>query len=70
MTRVRLAYVHEFVDRHGRPRRYVRRHGKRIPLPGLPGSTEFNEAYAQALDAAAAPAEIGASRTLPGRSMQ
>jgi integrase len=66
MTRIKLAYVHEFTDRHGRPRRYVRRHGKRIPLPGLPGSTEFNDAYARALGEEPSPAEIGASRTLPG----
>jgi integrase len=45
---------------------YFRRHGLRVPLPGLPGSTEFNEAYAQALDEAPAPAVIGASRTIPG----
>jgi len=44
---------------------YFRRHGLRVPLPGLPGSTEFNEAYAQALDEAPAPAVIGASRTHP-----
>jgi hypothetical protein len=66
MTRVKLAYVHEFTDRHGKVRRYVRRHGKRVPLPGLPGSTEFNDAYARALDEAPAPAVIGVSRTLPG----
>ena len=45
---------------------YFRRHGLRVPLPGLPGSTEFNEADAQALDEAPAPAVIGASRTIPG----
>ena len=45
---------------------YFRRHGLRVPLPGLPGSTEFNDAYARALDEAPAPAVIGASRTIPG----
>jgi hypothetical protein len=54
------------IDRHGKVRRYVRRHGRRVPLPGLPGSVEFTAAYARALGEAAAPAEIGASHTLPG----
>src|SRR6478752_6412780 len=66
MTTIRLKYVHAFCDRHGRARHYFRRHGLRVPLPGLPGSTEFNDAYARALDEAAAPAVIGASRTIPG----
>jgi integrase len=42
---IRLKYVHAFRDRTGRMRYYFRRHGKRAPLPGLPGSTEFMEAY-------------------------
>jgi hypothetical protein len=45
MTVLRLKFVHAFVDRHGRPRHYFRRGGKRTPLPGLPGSTEFQRAY-------------------------
>jgi enterobacteria phage integrase len=50
VTRIRLPYVHEFRDRHGRLRRYVRLRGfPRIPLPGLPGSREFNAAYEAAL---------------------
>jgi integrase/recombinase XerD len=65
MTRIRLAYVHAFRDRHGKVRHYFRRAGfKQIPLPGLPGSTEFNAAYETAL--AGVPQEIGASRTKPG----
>jgi hypothetical protein len=33
--RVRLQFIHEFKDRHGRVRRYFRRRGMRlIPLPG------------------------------------
>jgi site-specific recombinase XerD len=69
MTKLRLEYVHEFRDRHGRVRRYFRRDGKRTPLPGMPGSSEFMAAYQAALDGApiaAAPAAIGNERTLPG----
>ena len=52
MTRLKLDFIHEFVDRHGKVRRYFRRRGqKRIPLPGLPGSEEFMSAYSAALDA-------------------
>lgn len=67
MTRIRLAYVHAFVDRHGRSRYYFRRHGRRIPLPGAPGSTEFMAAYTNALESAPKTAtEIGSGRTLAG----
>ena len=44
MTKIRLAYVHEYRDRHGRLRRYVRRPGsRRVALLGLPGSPEFSK---------------------------
>lgn len=67
MTRIRLAYIHEFMDRHGKVRRYFRRPGfKRVPLPGLPGSPEFNAAYEAALAGSPAPKQIGSSRTMPG----
>ncbi len=50
MTRLKLKYVNEYRDRHGRVRRYFRRPGARaIPLPGLPGSIEFMAAYQAAL---------------------
>ena len=50
MTRIRLPYVHEYRDRHGKLRRYVRRPGlRRIALPGLPGSPEFMQAYQDAI---------------------
>ena len=50
MTKIRLKYVNEYRDRHGRVRRYFRRPGCRaIPLPGLPGSIEFMTAYEAAL---------------------
>lgn len=50
MTRIPLSFIHEYRDRHGKLRRYVRRPGqKRVPLPGVPGSAQFNEAYQAAL---------------------
>ncbi len=67
MTRLRLDYVHEYLDRHGKLRRYFRRPGfKRIPLPGLPGSDEFMTAYKLALAGQPPRIEIGAGRTKPG----
>lgn len=66
MTKMLLKFVHEFKDRHGKTRRYFRRPGfKRVPLPGLPGSQEFDEAYRAALDPKQR-LEIGAGRTVPG----
>ena len=56
MTRIRLPYIHEYIDITGAVRRYVRRRGfKKVPLPGLPGSDEFMRAYQEAI-AGAAPA--------------
>ena len=49
MTRIRLRYINHFVDRFGRDRYYFRRGRRRIPLPGLPGSIEFMNAYQSAL---------------------
>jgi integrase len=68
LASLRLKYVHAFKDRHGKPRHYFRRPGqKRVPLPGLPGSAEFMEAYQAALAGETAPPlEIGASRSKPG----
>lgn len=46
----RLRYVHTFEDRHGKVRSYFRRPGfPRLALPGLPGTTEFMDAYQAAL---------------------
>lgn len=43
-------YCQGFVDRHGRARWYFRRQGyKRVPLPGLPWSPSFMEAYELAM---------------------
>ena len=66
MTRIKLKYVHEFRDRYGAPRYYFRKAGfKQVPLPGLPGSVEFMDAYAWALDHTPK-REVGASRTIAG----
>src|SRR5687768_6740877 len=52
MTRLKLLHVDRFTDATGTVRHYFRRrHGKRIPLPGLPGSQEFMTAYQEALAA-------------------
>ena len=65
MTIIRLRYVQQFNDRHGRTRSYFRRPGyPRTPLPGLPGSAEFMRAYQDALSGVRRP--IGASRSREG----
>jgi len=57
-------YVQGFVDRHGRPRFYFRRAGfKPMPLPGLPWSPTFMEAYQRAMGAQ--PKPIGIDRVKP-----
>jgi integrase len=67
LTKIRLRYIHEFRDRHGKVRRYVRLPGrKRVPLKGAPGTDEFMEAYRAALAGEAPRLEIGAKRTRPG----
>jgi integrase len=67
MSRLRLKYVHSFVDHDGGPRHYFRRRGFRLtPLPGVYGSEEFMAAYHAACDAVT-PVEIGANkRSGPG----
>ncbi|MGF7162264.1 integrase [Rhodoligotrophos appendicifer] len=52
---IRLKYIHKFRDRHNEMRYYFRRNGIRTPLPGLPGSKEFMDAYAVALKDQPAP---------------
>jgi hypothetical protein len=43
LTTIRLPYVKVYVDRSGKVRRYFRRPGsKTVPLPGAPGTVEFN----------------------------
>jgi integrase len=64
MSRIRLKYVHQWVDREGRVHRYFRRRGfPRVRLPGLPGSVEFMTAYQTAL---AGPRSVGSGRSKPG----
>jgi integrase len=69
MTRIRLPYVHAFIDRHGKARQYFRRRGfQQMALPGLPGSAEFMKAYQMAMASGeeTGRVEIGAARSLPG----
>lgn len=46
---IHLPYIQAFRDRHGKMRYYFRRHGRRVALPGLPGSEPFLAAYQRAL---------------------
>jgi integrase len=58
-------FVQAFIDHTGKSRFYFRRAGfKSVPLPGLPWSPQFMEAYEAALSGQ--PSQIGASRTKPG----
>jgi integrase len=58
VAKIDLPYVQAFKDRHGRLRHYYRRPGyARLPLPGVPGSAEFMEAY-KAADARAKPKAV------------
>ncbi|HVH77159.1 MAG TPA: tyrosine-type recombinase/integrase [Stellaceae bacterium] len=67
MTRIRLPYIQEFRDRHGKVRRYFRRAGfPLVQLPGAPGSTEFMEHYQAAASGHELRAPIGSSRSAPG----
>jgi enterobacteria phage integrase len=49
VTKFSLKYVQAFTDRYGQLRHYFRRNGRRVVLPGVPGSREFMDAYATAL---------------------
>jgi integrase len=61
VAKLPFKYVHAFTDRHGKVRHYYRRPGfKAVPLPGVPGSAEFNRAY-EAATATAARIVIGCS---------
>lgn len=56
MTKIRLPYIQSFADRHGKARYYFRKAGQpRRPLPGVPGSREFMDAYQDALKNTSAP---------------
>jgi len=57
-------FVQAFIDRNGKPRFYFRRAGfKSVPLPGLPWSPQFMEAYEAALSGH--PSQFGVGRTKP-----
>jgi len=60
---IQLKYIHAFRDRFGRMRYYFRRLGKRTPLPGLPGSDEFMQAYSALLSR---PSKTVPQRPVPG----
>jgi hypothetical protein len=62
-------YVKHYIDRNGKARFYYRRAGvKEVPLPGLPWSPEFMQAWEKAHAAykAADAVILGASRTVAG----
>ncbi len=60
-------YVHGFIDRHGKPRFYLRRDGfPRVPLPGLPWSPEFMAAYEAAQNSGYEAPPAGRKRVSPG----
>jgi integrase len=66
MARVKLRYVNEFIDRHGKVRYYFRRPGSRsVKLPGMPGSIQFMDAY-QAAVATVAPPPSSSKHVLHG----
>jgi integrase len=59
-------YVHGYLDRHGKPRHYLRRPGRvPIALPGMPWSAEFMDSYTTAMNNSL-PVTIGIRRTRPG----
>lgn len=65
---VRLPYIQQFRDRHGKLRRYFRRSGmEKIRLRGEPGSPEFIAAYNAALSGhKIEKPPIGAAKSPPG----
>lgn len=71
MTRIKLKFVHEYIDAKGRLRRYVRRKGlPQVALPGLPGSPEFMAAYSAAIAGAAVPVGRGFKRGSLGKLVE
>lgn len=57
MAKIKLRYVHEYLDQTGKMRRYFRKGKTRIMLPGFPGSAEFMSAYQAALAAQPVPSK-------------
>ena len=66
MARLKLKYVMPIRKPDGRLYYYFRRKKSVQPLPGLPGSAEFMDAYAICLNALPQPQAIGSSRTIAG----
>jgi integrase len=66
VTSIKLKYIHEFRDRHGKVRRYFRRGRFKVALPGLPGSAEFMDTYRDAVERHATNAPpVAEKRTKP-----
>jgi integrase len=65
VTKIKLPYINEYFDRHGKLRRDFRRKGsKKTPLPGLPGSAEFMAVYQACLEGQ--PTAASVNRKLEG----
>lgn len=60
--RVDFPYLMEDHDRHGNPRVYIRRHGRKVRIKHPKGSPEFARAYSEAMDSLEGrrPAQSGA----------
>jgi integrase len=58
MATIKLRYVHGYLDRTGKARSYFRKNGRRVALPGIPGSAEFMAAYQACLHEQPAPAPV------------
>jgi integrase len=54
-----FSYVQQYRDNRGKMRRYFRRKGVRVALPGEPGSPQFQTAYATALAGVTLPKGAG-----------
>jgi integrase len=63
--KIRFKYVKAYNSK-GRTYYYFRRGSVSIRLDGPPGSSQFNESYAMALDANGGPSKVGAGRNLHG----
>lgn len=48
-----LPYLYQDEDRHGNARLFVRRHGRKVRIREVPGTSAFTKAYSAALDALA-----------------
>lgn len=60
-----LRYLMRDKDRHGNPRLYVRKNGRRIRIKELPGTAAFTRAYSDALEVLEGPASSSGPRAAP-----